>query len=156
MNARLCALLATALLAACSGEPPAVEVESPVAYAPLASGRPGSAYFTLRNPRDEALTVVGIRCPLFGRAELHETVIVDGAFRMRRVAEIAVPARGELALVPGGLHVMLMEPVDGAMAGSRCPMTIEFADGSSVSFEVPLETRTPKAVISSTGEETDT
>lgn len=153
MNRRYSALLATALLAACGGEPPAVEVESPVAYAPLASGRPGSAYFTLRNPRDEALTVVGIRCPLFGRAELHETVVVDGMYRMRRVAELAVPARGEVALVPGGLHVMLMEPADGTAPGSRCPMTIDFADGSSVTFEVLLETRTPEAANSSTGEE---
>jgi len=156
MNRKPCALLAAVLLAACGGEPPAVQVESPVAYAPLASGRPGSAYFTLRNPRDEAMTVVGVHCPLFRCAELHETLVVDGTFRMRRVRELVVPARGEVALVPGGLHVMLMEPVDGATPGSRCPMTIEFADGGSVSFELVLDTRTPRAVISSTGEETDT
>lgn len=152
MNRKRFAFLAAGLLAACGGDPPAIAVESAVAYAPLASGRPGSAYFTLRNPRDEALTVVGVACPLFGRAELHETVVDDGVYRMRRVPELVVPARGEVALVPGGLHVMLMEPADGATAGARCPVTIEFADGTSVSFEVVLETRAAGAVPPSTGE----
>ena len=49
-----------------------------------------------------------------------------------------IPARGELVLEPGGLHLMLMEPQQSLTAGADVVLTLSFDNGWTVEVDVPV------------------
>ena len=70
-----------------------------------------AGYGTLTNPSNEVIHIVSAKSEHFALVELHRTVETDGQYRMREVPELEIPAGGHAELVPGGLHLMLMQPV---------------------------------------------
>lgn len=104
---------------------------------PAASGRPGAGYFTLTGGPKGA-TLLAVESPAAQRAELHEMATDGGVMRMGAVANIPVPANGEVRLAPGGLHVMLFGLRPGMQPGGTIPLTLRFADGGNVAVEAKL------------------
>ena len=107
-------------------------------------------YGVVRNTGSHRLTVVGASSPEARTAELHESVSMKGgamdgmamsAMEMRPAGPVAILPHGALTLKPGGYHVMLMGLRHPLAAGGRFPVTLRFADGSQVTFEVPVENR---------------
>lgn len=92
----------------------------------------------IENPCAGDAAIVGARSEAFGSVELHETRVVDGVSRMREVPSLAVPAGVAVELRPGGLHLMLMQPVEPLDAGDLARIEFVLADGRSFSadFEV--------------------
>ena len=94
------------------------------------------AFGTITNPGSEDLVLVAASTSVATSMELHETVgdgtgnmvmqEVDGGF--------TIPAGGELVLKPGGDHLMLMGLTAPVQAGDELEFTLEFADGSTVTF----------------------
>lgn len=84
------------------------------------------------------VVVTAARSDVFGSVELHETTVVDGVSRMREVAGLPVAAGGEAVLQPGGLHLMLMQPVSPLAEGDIARVEFTLADGRSIAadFEV--------------------
>ncbi|HRN61484.1 MAG TPA: copper chaperone PCu(A)C [Luteimonas sp.] len=120
---------------------PAIEsgwVRQPPMAMPMMAG-----FATIRNACDATATVVSARSPAFASVELHETTRVDGVSRMRHVEALALPARGEVKLAPGGLHLMLMRPQAGIEVGDRVDIELELADGRKLQAE--FEVRAPNA-----------
>ena len=85
---------------------------------------------------DVALT--GVESAQFARVELHRSTLVDGVARMEAVESAVIPARGELVLEPGGLHLMLMEPQQSLTAGADVVLTLSFDNGWTVEVDVPV------------------
>lgn len=102
-----------------------------------------AGYATLANRGDAELTITAAESPQFDDVSIHETVVVDGVSRMRGLETIAIPAGGEVKLVPGGRHLMLMEPVSTLAPGAGSEVTIEFvlADGSRVAAMFSVRAR---------------
>ena len=100
--------------------------------------RTSAAYMTLGNDGDSDVLVIAAACPSAGAAELHNHIDDHGVLRMRRVKEIVVPARGMVALRPGGYHVMLIDLKTTLKAGDQLAITLLFADGSSKTVEAPV------------------
>ncbi len=70
---------------------------------------------------------------------MHESVQAQGVSRMREVGPpLMLPAHAEIALQPGGLHLMLMQPTRALRVGQPVPVTFEFDDGSRVETRLPL------------------
>lgn len=92
----------------------------------------------ISNPCTHATKVVAAHSPAFARVELHETRVVDGVSRMRAVASLDLPAGAGVELRPGGLHLMLMDPVAPLAPGERVRVEFELDDGRRVGagFEV--------------------
>jgi copper(I)-binding protein len=99
---------------------------------PTVPGRTG-AFATVSNSGATAVTLTSVSVPgsVAGSAELHESVMSNGAMTMQPVPEgVQVPANGVLTLKSGGYHIMLMDP--NVTVGQTVPITFVFSDGSSV------------------------
>ncbi|MMZ70215.1 hypothetical protein D1872_332060 [compost metagenome] len=58
--------------------------------------------------------------------------------KMRQVESIEVPAKGEVALRPGSLHIMLFEVRD--LSEDRpFPLTLTLDDGQTLSLSLPVK-----------------
>jgi len=83
--------------------------------------------------------VVSASSPAFGEVSLHETTQVAGVSRMREVERLPLPAGGKVALAPGGLHLMLMQPKQALVEGASVPVAFQLQDGRVI--EATLQVR---------------
>ena len=129
----LAALLVS--LVACGGEarPPVVALD--VDVTPARSGVPmRAAYLTIANRGETAIRIDAASSPEFGRVELHETVVENDVARMRKVEQLDIAPGDEVRLERGGLHLMLMQPVDTPNQDGR--VTLNFYDGDRLVLSV--------------------
>lgn len=89
-----------------------------------------AGYLSLFNPGPGEIVVVGVESPQFGSIEMHGTEIVEGVARMRQRESVAVPPGETVNFEPGGLHLMLMEPVDGMPQNGHIDLALILEDGS--------------------------
>lgn len=101
----------------------------------IPGGAPAAGYFTLANRGDAPLSLVGAECPDFGRVMIHRTIERGGISTMRPVRELTVAPGKSVEFAPGGYHLMLMRPAHPLRPGGRLPVTLRFADGSSLAVE---------------------
>lgn len=137
MIRRLLTIALLSGLAACGGigEP---AVTDAWVRLPAVEGRPAAAYFEFTAGRDAAV-LTGITTPLATRAELHETIRQDdGAMSMAAIREVQVAPAETIRFEPSGKHVMLFGVTAGAAPGATAPLTLRFADGSTVQTEAKL------------------
>lgn len=119
--------IAFATLAACTPDSP-VSVSDGWVRLPPPTAESAAAYFSIKNHGSSDLVIDGVSSPTFGHAMLHRSAMADGVMTMRSVPEIRVPPGGKVALQPGGLHVMLMQPAAPLAAGDRVALTLS-SDG---------------------------
>lgn len=145
----LVAVTLLTLLAGCGGQTPATNgTEQPapigltlsdsyVKAVPKDGEMPMSAIFgVLVNSSDRDITLVRGTSDVAGTVELHEMAMEGGGMKMRpRDGGFVVPAGGELALEPGGLHVMLIGLTRDIKAGDTVSATLTTADGQDVTVE---------------------
>jgi copper(I)-binding protein len=101
----------------------------------IPGGAPSAGYFTLTNRGDKPLSLVGAECPDFGMVMIHRTIERGGLSTMRPVHELKVAPGKSVEFAPGGYHLMLMRPRHPLRPGGRLPVTLRFADGSSLPVE---------------------
>lgn len=147
-------LMAAALLvslAACEGQPAKDATPSAQASATLSVSdakvrlgaspdRPSAGYFTIRGG-SEATALTAVTTADAQRVELHESMKQDGMMAMGPIANVPVPASGEVAFRPGGKHVMLFGIGEDARRAGKVRLTLAFANGQSLSVDAPLETQ---------------
>lgn len=125
-------LLSTAMAA------PAVDVETPwVREAPPAS-TVLAAYMVVRNNGDTQYTITRIESPDFRDARIHRTVVDDGVAKMLPVEQLPVPVHGSVTLEPGGLHLMLFDPLRTLHEGDSVTLVIHVSTGDSVTVQAPV------------------
>lgn len=106
-----------------------------------------AAYLAVANPTDSAITIRGVQASR-GDASLHETRRVDGQVQMRALAELTLPARGEVQLEPGGLHIMLMDLDRTPAVGEQLRLCLVSTAGTACA-DAPVLRRAPDATTSS-------
>jgi copper(I)-binding protein len=125
------ALFALALPAYAAGLADQVSVADPyVRMAPPGTKTTG-AFMLLKNTGDKEAKLITAASSAASVTELHNHINDGGVMRMRQVKEIAVPAKGEVALKPGSYHVMLIDMKAPLKEGDHVVITLGFADGSS-------------------------
>ena len=135
------ALALLALLSACSAAEAPLRVRDAWLRA-LPEGTPTTAaYMTIENGSNAPVTITRVSSPAFARAELHETRIEQGIARMRPVPALEIVPNGRAVLAPGGLHLMLLEPVRALGARERVSIRLHLSDGAIVA--VDAEVRAP-------------
>ncbi len=115
-------------------------IRQPPAPRPMLAG-----FGRIANRCADAVAVVSARSPAFGEVSLHETRVVDGVSRMRGIARLPIEARGEALLQPGGLHLMLMQPVDALGDGAHVPLFLRLEDGREIEGVLRLSPSAPGA-----------
>jgi copper(I)-binding protein len=97
---------------------------------------PAAAYMTLRNTGSADAVLTGAASPDCGALMLHKSEDKSGMAMMMAVPKITIPAGGEVALAPGGYHLMCMQPK--MKRGEHVPVSLKFADGSIVLLVLPV------------------
>ncbi|MFN4241494.1 MAG: copper chaperone PCu(A)C [Erythrobacter cryptus] len=152
-----------ALLAACAPEAGAPEAKSEAASAPAASpapasadapqglaianprivlspvpGNPAALYFDLSYRGAGSLTLEEVTIEGAGMTMIHQTIEKDGAKMMVGADPVQLSDGASVRFVPGGLHVMAMQPAPDWKPGASVMVTLRFADGTTHSFAAPL------------------
>jgi copper(I)-binding protein len=139
LSAALCALTSSFSFAAqvtTALTPPVQASDAWIRWLP--AGIPSGAYLTLSNSGSAPAVLVGASSPDFAAVSFHQTITVNGMSGMSAVERLTVAAQGSLRFAPGGYHIMLMQPTRTLHPGDHVPITLRFADASSllVSFDV--------------------
>lgn len=142
---RIALTLATALLTGLSASTYAAGVADQISVADpyVRMAPPGSrttgAFMTVKNAGDKDTQLVSAAATVAKVVELHNHINDGGVMRMRQVKEIAVPAKGEAQLKPGGYHVMLIDMQQPLKEGEHVVITLGFADGSKKEVHAPVK-----------------
>lgn len=105
------------------------------------------AFMVIRNNGDKDLKVLKADNPVSRVTELHNHINDGGVMRMRPVTAIEIKAKGEVALKPGGLHVMMIDLKAPLKEGEVVPITLSFDDGSSKMVEAKVVRPMPAPVM---------
>ncbi|MCH8536243.1 MAG: copper chaperone PCu(A)C [Alkalimonas sp.] len=118
--------------------PATISAEDVMVRVPMPGRTVTAGYLTLKNPTDQPQQLTAVASDAFERVELHTHTHVDGMMRMHEVDQIEIPAHGEVALQPGGLHLMLFNPLIELVADQSLDLTLHFADGHSMLVQAQL------------------
>lgn len=95
-----------------------------------------AAYFSLCNGSMAPVTLTGLRTPIAGMAEFHETRRDEnGVVSMAPTGDILLAPGERVVFEPGGKHVMLMALPAAIESGAIAPLEFDFADGGHVSVD---------------------
>ena len=107
----------------------------------LPNNLPAAGYVTLVNSGDKPVDLVDISSPDYGDAMLHQTVSNGSSQKMVMVDKLTVPAHGQVAISPGGYHVMLEDAKHKVAPGDTIHLQLKFSDGETL--DTPFVVRSP-------------
>lgn len=116
-----------------------LEIDDPFARATPAGAKVGAGYLVVKNKGTQADRLVSATADLAGRVEIHEMGMTNGVMTMRPLpAGLDIPPNGEVALKPGGYHIMFMDlkapiALDTPVTGT---LTFEKAGTVNVTYKV--------------------
>lgn len=127
--------LAVAAIGLCACQPTEPLVISGAEFRPpLGAGTVGAAYFTITSSKPDR--IVSVTSPQADAIEIHASAEDGGRVSMQRLETVELPAGRPVEFAPGGLHLMVFSPHQGA-GESTFPITIELQSGTrrTVAFE---------------------
>ncbi|MFV0282949.1 MAG: copper chaperone PCu(A)C [Castellaniella sp.] len=132
------AVLACSATAAMAGE---VTVSEPWVRGTVAAQQATGAFMGLTAAKP--MRLIGASSPVTPTVEVHEMRMDNDVRKMRQVEGIDLPAGQQVALKPGGYHIMLMGLTAPLTPGMKVPMTLTFegADGTRETVEVDAPVR---------------
>lgn len=112
------------------------------------AGGNSAAYLRIRNEGAQPLRLILAESSVARSVEIHETGTemreVNGQLvevsTMREVESVEVPARSQVQLQPGGLHIMLIDLNDALRDGEHAPLVLWFDGYPPVHLDVPVRT----------------
>jgi len=116
----------------------AVRVTDAYVRAPPPGARVTAAYLTLTNTTGAPHALVRAESPAAEAVELHAVLTENGLTSMRPVPRFDVPPNGETKLAPSGAHIMIIGVKGPLDAGATFPLTLTYADGATVTLDVPV------------------
>ncbi len=135
----------TLLLATCftapiyaAGVADQISVADPYVRMAPPGAKATAAFMVIKNAGDKDAQLVSANTQAANVTELHNHINDNGVMRMRQVKEIAVPAKGEAVLKPGGYHVMLIDMKAPLKEGDHVVIKLGFGDGSSKEVHAPV------------------
>ncbi|MGL5598747.1 MAG: copper chaperone PCu(A)C [Aeromonas sp.] len=115
----------------------------------LPPGSPNTAAFmVLSNDADKPVKLVGATSQAAKRAELHTHLHENGVMKMRQVPSIEIPAKGQVALTPGGMHIMLFD-IAPLSELTPVPLTLTMDDGQQLVVPLPVKPIEPTSSATS-------
>ncbi|MFB9970814.1 copper chaperone PCu(A)C [Pseudoroseomonas cervicalis] len=100
----------------------------------------GAGFMTLRNTGSQPDRLVAARAAIARTVEIHTHLHEGGVMRMRPVeGGIVLPPGQEVALAPGGYHLMLIGLSEALVQGQRVPVTLVFERGGEIQVELAVE-----------------
>jgi copper(I)-binding protein len=99
---------------------------------------PAAGYLVIENRGGEPVELVAVATEAAEQTEIHIMEYKDDRMTMRQVAGLQVPAGEEVALKPGGAHLMLMELRRPLQDGDEVELVLRFGDGTERRTQMPV------------------
>ncbi len=99
---------------------------------------PAAGYLVIENRGGGPVELVAVATEAAEQTEIHIMEYKDDRMTMRQVAKLEVPAGEEVALRPGGAHLMLMELRRPLRDGGEVALVLRFGDGTERRIQVPV------------------
>lgn len=132
-------ILTCCALSACSDDlaPPLVASNMEITGT-MPGGKMSAGYFALTNNTDDLITISSVVSAQFESVEIHESLLENGVAKMRRIAELSIPARSTVTFERGGKHLMLQRPV-----GKATQVSLKFLSTDTILLEIqaPISSR---------------
>ena len=96
----------------------------------------GVVYLSLSNHEMKADRLVGASTPVADRVEFHTSVKHGSMMMMEKMQAVELPPHGNVALEPGGMHVMLIGMKNPLKKDTSFPLTLIFEHAGTVSVDV--------------------
>ena len=94
-----------------------------------------AGYMRIYNPGDTAVNILSVSSDAFSNVEVHQTIMEDdGLMRMEQVPALTIEPNSQLELQPGGIHLMMMHPLEPTHPGDKIRVNFELSDGSQQSL----------------------
>ena len=111
-----------------------ISVTNPIIFATQQAGEPTAVFMELHNDGNEAVNLAMVQSNQPVNLVLHGTqngkmITSDG---------IEIPAKGNVKLKPGGLHIMVFVSAKALRAGERFPLTLMFDNGEKVAVDAAV------------------
>lgn len=129
--------------ASATGETCRPTIESPWVRAAPPGAKSLAAYLVLHNGCGAAVEVVDVESLDFGMPMIHRTVEEGGMSRMRPAGKLVLAPGESLRFEPGGLHLMLMQPLRPLAEGDVARVRLVLADGRRLFAGFPVRRSAP-------------
>ena len=96
-----------------------------------------AAYVTIVNNTDTQDKLLKVSSPSINSVSVHQTIEVDGLFRMLPAENIVIPANGKLTMKPGSYHLMIMGLNTQLTNESKVTMSFHFEKAGVINVEFP-------------------
>ncbi|MFP7672615.1 copper chaperone PCu(A)C [Marivita sp. S0852] len=118
-----------------------IEIHDQYARAATPTSKTGAAFMMIRNTGDEADRLIGADSDAAARVELHTHLEdANGVMRMIHVEDgFELPVDGEIAMVRGGKHVMLIGLTNALNHGDSISVTLSFEKAGDVVVDIPVD-----------------
>jgi periplasmic copper chaperone A len=135
---RKISVLALSLLASC-GDPEAADIRASNAWArPTVGQAPAAVYLTIDNRGHAPDRLTGAFTDHAAMAMVHQNELVDGVVKMRMAGEINIPAHEQIAMRPGGTHIMLEGLRAPLRTGDDFDLVLKFRDSKDQTVKVTV------------------
>lgn len=128
--------IVTACVEAVNGSGSGLQVKDAWAR-PAQMGGTSAVYFVIDN-NGEADTLLSADCQTAGTTELHMSKMDGDKMMMQPQENVPVPANGEVAFEPGGLHVMMLDLKSEVKAGDKLTLTLTFEKAGTIQTEATV------------------
>lgn len=115
----------------------AVKVVNP--WVRASSARTAAVFLDLHNDTDVDAFLGMATSDRCTHTELHDHIQEGNVFRMRPVPRIAIPARSQVSLAPGGKHIMLLNLCHPLREGDLVLVTLRYENGTEEILQVPVK-----------------
>ena len=95
-----------------------------------------AGYMDISNNQAETIKIEWLKSEAFARIEIHRSVEKDGMMSMHPVSVLAISSGETVRLAPGGIHLMMMNPLKTLAPGEYCVVTIGYDDQSTQTIEM--------------------
>lgn len=96
-------------------------------------------FLTVVNRTKQAVSLQGVDSPVFEAVHMHAVRKQDGETTMEMLSEVVIPAGGSVQFVPGGTHLMLMNPKRVFKTGDMVPLTLDFGKAGRLALSLPVK-----------------
>lgn len=104
------------------------------------SGEVTGAYMVIENTGATADRLISITSDVSDMVQVHETTVENGMARMQEIiGGLEIPAGGKVELMPGGLHIMIMNVNRTLSPGDAISLTLTFESGTVITLDVPIK-----------------
>ncbi|GAA5143390.1 copper chaperone PCu(A)C [Thalassotalea piscium] len=97
-----------------------------------------SAYMTLKNNSNSAVTLIGATSDVSKRIEIHEHVMTDSMMSMRQRQQLVIDGGSQVQLQPYGYHLMIFNLDQPLVASENVTITLQFLQGEPQKVVLPI------------------